>query len=48
MGGLLGLKTHVHREQQQPRKRGWSIHTSLRGIEGIKAKKKKPLLAGAL
>jgi len=30
-----GLKTHPPSEQPQPRKRGWSIHTSSRGMRRI-------------
>ena len=35
VGGPGGLKTHAHSEQPQPRKRGWSIHTSSRFIRRI-------------
>jgi hypothetical protein len=35
LGGPGGLKAHAHMEQPQPRKRGWSIHTSSRGMGAL-------------
>ena len=35
IGGSVGLKIYAHWEQPQPRKRGWSIHASSRGMAAL-------------